>query len=94
MQVAININGSYTSVKRIVTSEKGSWKWQDAYRESRYIPVQKKDGTGYYWKSVAQSNKFAHTKATAHFWAIGQGSLNNRPAFAVVDDFGNLVFVA
>ena len=93
----LDASGAYSEVNRVVTSQKGSWRWQDAYRTASYVPAQYARSTrktGYYWKSIGIGGKYAHTKATAHRWSMGTGSLHGRPAHAVVDDFGDLCFVA
>ena len=77
---------------RIVTSQKGSWKWQDAYRISTYEPHLCKNGA-YVWRSVSQSSKFAITKSNPHT-GYKHGSLNNKLAMHCTDDYGNIVFVS
>jgi hypothetical protein len=78
----------------IVTEQKGSWRWQNAYRLATYAPHQCRDGH-WVWQSISRSNKFACTRRTeAIFAAHRSGSLHNRPARFCTDDYGNLVFVA
>ena len=84
--------GSPSGVKRVVTERKGSWRWQDAYRVATYRPQMSTRGV-WLWKSVERSGKIACTRSTVHLWALGTGSLHNRPARHGVDDFGNLFFV-
>lgn len=91
----LNPRGEYNMLYRVVTERRGSWKWQDAFRRAGYVAVQKVDGSGFYWKSVERSYKFAKLRSNAHMWrTCPDGSLHGRPARPVVDDFGDLVFVA
>lgn len=83
------------TLQRIVTERRGSWKWQDAYRIATYAPRLRANGAGYVWQSLYRGPKFAKTRANGARWlALRSGSLHNKPARAVVDDFGTLVFVA
>jgi len=46
----------YAAMKRIVTSQRGSWKWQDAYRISYYYPRCARDGR-WIWTSCGMHNQ-------------------------------------
>lgn len=98
-QHQIFIVGRSMAVKKVTTRCKGSWKYQDAFGISEYVPKLNRRGA-YFWRSVRyernKKEKFAATRATAGlFLSYGQGSLHNRPArVGGVDDFGNLFFVA
>jgi hypothetical protein len=81
------------TVSRIVSEQKGSWRWQDAYRKATYAPHLTCDGR-WVWKSYCRTRKFAATRATADlFRAYCRGSLHHKPVESVgVDDFGNQFF--
>ncbi len=82
------------TVQRVVTERRGSWKWQDAYRIATYTPRLRASGAGYVWVSVYRGPKFAKTLANQdRYCDLRSGSLHHRPARAVVDNFGTLVFV-
>ena len=78
----------------IVTSCKGSWKYQDAYRLARYLPRQTRDGRTVL-ASQGRSEKFARTRKTAaKFAQYGLvGSLHNVEVRGLVDNYGNMVWV-
>ena len=89
--VAINSNGE---INRVVTSQKGSWRWQDAYRIATYEAHTTRDGR-LIFRSLGRGDKFAATKATAGYWnKYSTGSLHNTAIVrAGVDDFGNQYFI-
>lgn len=79
---------------RVVTERRGSWRWQDAYRIATYEPRLRARGAGYIWVSVYRGPKFAKTRANRdRYHDLRSGSLHHKPARAVVDDFGTLLFV-
>ncbi len=81
-------------VYRVVTEHRGSWLWQDAFRIATYEPRLRARGAGWMWVSVHRGPKFAKTLANRdRYCDLRSGSLHHRPARAVVDDFGTLVFV-
>lgn len=43
---------------RIVTEQKGSWKWQDAYRIAHYAPVKAENGK-ILWRAYSHSRKLS-----------------------------------
>lgn len=79
---------------RITTEERGSWKYQDAFRMSTYLPSVTRDGRRIL-RSVNRGSKFACIKRTAHLWRqYNQGSVHNyeiKKEF--VDDYGNTCFL-
>jgi hypothetical protein len=64
-----------------VTECKGSWKYQDAFRDSyyrvRYSPRQKR----HFWQSYGQSGKYAQGPKIGYS-VHPRGSLHNRPVSA------------
>jgi hypothetical protein len=83
-------------IQAIVTSQKGSWRWQDAYRVSSYQPRVTRDGR-VILRSQYRSGKYSwpQLRRVAFFdLPAVVGSLHNaRPQITVVDDFGALVGV-
>lgn len=79
---------------RVVTRAKGSWRWQDAFGLSYYLPAVTKTGK-HIFRSVSSAGKFAHTRATQWKWKrYGCGSIHNAEIHAIgVDDYGNQFFV-
>ena len=59
----VTIN-SIGEIKRVVTSQKGSWRWQDAFRLASYTPHTTRDGR-LIFRSLGSGGKFADTKANA-----------------------------
>lgn len=78
--VMLEKNGEEVRAVRIVTEQKGSWKWQDAYRVAwyrvRYSPRQKR----HFWQSETRSGKFAMNSSNMERYdGIPHGSLHNHP---------------
>jgi hypothetical protein len=90
--ITLSQAGNYA---RIVTSCKGSWKYQDAYRIATYLPFPSADGKRLLMKSQGTGSKFALTKKTAHKWTrYDTGSLHNAEVIATItDDFGDQCLV-
>lgn len=65
--------------KRIVTSAKGSWRWQDAYRISTYEARVLKNGKTC-WVSVSTTGKFSIPQLKRHGYSdLQHGSLHHKP---------------
>ncbi len=81
-------------IERIVTSEKGSWKWQNAYRIAHYRPIVTRDGR-VVLRSCGRGGKYSWPQLRGNdLTKYGVGSLHNqRPDIAVVDDYGTLIGV-
>ncbi len=72
---------------RVVTERRG-------VRIATYEPRPRARGAGYIWVSVYRGPKFAKTLANhERYCDLRSGSLHHKPARAVTDDFGTLVFV-
>lgn len=63
---------------RIVTEQKGSWKWQDAYRITYYEATILKNDT-VAWVSYSSSRKMSAPQLGSRFNAMDHGSLHHRP---------------
>jgi predicted Rdx family selenoprotein len=81
-------------VTRIVTSCKGSWNWQNAYRIATYKEHTTRNGRRIF-RSLGTGGKFARTLKTAHLWGrYKEGSAHNAEILNQgVDDFGNTFYV-
>lgn len=68
---------------RIVSSERGSWRWQDAYRIAIYAPTQLKDGR-IVWQSQGRSCKYSwpQLKRLGYVGSLRVGSAHNMPLSA------------
>ena len=65
--------------KRIVTSAKGSWKWQDAYRISTYEARVLKNGKTC-WVSINTSDKYSEPQLRRCGYSdLPHGSLHHVP---------------
>jgi hypothetical protein len=95
MQVSFHtINGRWSHVQRNVTVQRGSWRWQDAFKVAAYTPRQGRRGI--YWKSspTLSGRKLPIAKWAREHMVCQWGTLRNRPAaVGGVDDYGNLFFV-
>jgi hypothetical protein len=73
----IERDGAELRTVRLVTEQRGSWKWQDAFRkayyEIRYSPRRKY----HYFVSVARSGKFPLTRGRGA--GLPKGGLHNHP---------------
>lgn len=67
------------TTERIVTSQMGSWKWQDAYRIATYEAAAGKDGKLRWW-SVGRSGKWSQPqlKKQGYWDSIPYGSLHRK----------------
>lgn len=79
---------------RVVTEQRGSWKWQDAFRLAFYEPAKLKNGKTVF-RSIGRTPKFAHTRSHMWKWTrYGGGSLHHREITRIgIDDYGNQYFV-
>lgn len=66
-------------IKRIVTSEKGSWRWQDAFRVSEYRPRRTRSGR-WIWSSAGTSGKMSEPqlRRAGAFGRYHVGSAHNQ----------------
>lgn len=60
----------------IVRRPSGSWRWQEAYALSTY----ERETPAHPWRFVGRTNKFAKTRATAHYWDIYGIGIASLPA--------------
>ena len=67
-------------IKRIVTSQRGTWIWQDAFRVAIYEPGFLKSGK-LVWKSIYNSQKYSRPQLRKLGWGPGSkhGSMHNVP---------------
>lgn len=73
-----------TTIRRIVSTPRGSWRWQNAYRVSTYAPRKTKDGR-WIWQSVGQTigkMSMPQIRRSASFHRLPVGSIHNRPLSA------------
>lgn len=63
--------------RRIVTSCRGSWRWQNAYRIATYAPALLKNGK-LVWKSISTSPKYSWPQLVrSGLDSLPMGSLHN-----------------
>ena len=68
-----------TRTARIVTRQRGSWRWQDAYSVAWYNPHNTRDGR-WIWRSIGHSGKLSMPQIRRSVYRhLGVGSLHNRP---------------
>ncbi len=95
MQISLHVgNGKWSSVRRNVTMQRGSWRWQNAFRVAAYVPRQGRKGV--YWTAAPALSgpKMPIAKWARAHMAPEWGTLHNRPAAAGgVDDYGNVFYV-
>lgn len=93
-RIAESLERETIMIQSIVTSAKGAWQYQDAFRVAQYAPYITRDGR-VLLRSVGRSAKYSWPQLrregfTASITSIG--SLHNaRPQAAVIDDYGNLI---
>ena len=63
--------------KRIVVTQQGSWKWQDAFRIATYV-AKLADNGKVVWESVSQSCKFSEPQLRARGIDYPHGGLHNQ----------------
>lgn len=73
---------------RVVTSQRGSWKWQDPLRIATYKTVLSKDGR-ILWKSINISPKMSKPHVRKYYPLMKSGSLHNRE-YKDGDEFENI----
>lgn len=68
------------TVSRIVSSPRGSWRWQDAYRIATYAPSRTKDGR-WIWQSIGSGPKLSmpQIRRNPRYAGLAVGSLHHRP---------------
>lgn len=72
------------TAQRIVTSQRGSWRWQKAYRIATYAPSIGRDGVIRWW-SIGRSAKYSLPQLVRNgSWGMQHGSLH-RKALGVAD---------
>jgi len=65
-------------IQRIVTDQKRSWRWQDAYVIATYRPHVTRDGRTV-WESVSRSGRYSRPQLGDRWNRIAHGSLHHRP---------------
>lgn len=75
-----------------VTSAKGSWKYQDAWRTAYYEAVRAKDGR-LLWISIGRSGKYAIGPKIGCPITDAVYSLHRKEVLTITDDFGDLVAI-
>ena len=64
--------------KRIVTRQRGSWRWQNAFAVTTYRPRQRKDGR-WIWYAAQTTGKFSEPQLRRlGYDKFPSGSLHNR----------------
>jgi len=72
------------TTKRIVTSCKGSWKWQDAYKIVTYRAEWSQRKQMFLWKSCQSSRKYSEPQLREVWAEYSHGSMHNKPAALVM----------
>lgn len=69
------------TIDRIVSTPRGSWRWQNAYRIASYAPHRTKDGR-WIWRSLGRGRaklSMPQIRRRAYWARLDIGSLHNRP---------------
>lgn len=73
---------SSATARRIVTEQRGSWRWQDAFRIATYEQYTTRDGR-LVWRSVDRSRKLSLPQIRAlGLGGLRHGSLHHKPVLA------------